>query len=534
MRVLVTGGSGFIGGFVVEKLASRGATPVVLDLVPPRDLEVAPPYRQGDVRDPAVVERAVAGCHAVVHLAGILGTDLTVDCPRETVETNLLGTLHVLESARRHGCRAVLINVGNDWDNPYTITKQAAVRFGLMYAREFGMPVTVIRAMNGYGPRQKADHTRKLVPTLVCAALRGSRYGGRWRRPRDVPSPSTRWPSASAASPIPGSPSCTSPCGAASRRAPGPSATPWGPPSTSATSRGRPWTRGSGARWPGTGTGSPSRPRRWGGETSHGDVERFVLRGAPGGGRPRVRGHPRLQRPGDPGSVPGGPGPPDPAASGDRGGGQRLLRRDRRRRPGVPGPSPSPEGGGGAVLRRGARAEPRRGRGPGRGHRLHRRRLRARAHVARAAPRAARGGWPCGRHGGGHRGPAPVARGEVRVRHGVPDRRPGRGGGGPPLSSGHLLHGQLRRAAPGAPLPRSLRRDHEDGPRRRPVLPPPPRGLPDRVRPRGPGRPRAPGLLQEGAAEAVPVRERGASPLPQALRPRRVGDPPRRPRREAP
>jgi UDP-glucose 4-epimerase len=173
MRVLVTGGSGFIGGFVVEKLASRGATPVVLDLVPPRDLEVAPPYRQGDVRDPAVVERAVAGCHAVVHLAGILGTDLTVDCPRETVETNLLGTLHVLESARRHGCRAVLINVGNDWDNPYTITKQAAVRFGLMYAREFGMPVTVIRAMNGYGPRQKADHTRKLVPTLVCAALRG-------------------------------------------------------------------------------------------------------------------------------------------------------------------------------------------------------------------------------------------------------------------------------------------------------------------------------------------------------------------------
>src|SRR5579884_2732446 len=167
MRVLVTGGSGFIGGFVVEKLASRGATPVVLDLVPPRDLEVAPPYRQGDVRDPAVVERAVAGCHAVVHLAGILGTDLTVDCPRETVETNLLGTLHVLESARRHGCRAVLINVGNDWDNPYTITKQAAVRFGLMYAREFGMPVTVIRAMNGYGPRQKADHTRKLVPEPI-------------------------------------------------------------------------------------------------------------------------------------------------------------------------------------------------------------------------------------------------------------------------------------------------------------------------------------------------------------------------------
>jgi len=173
MRALVTGGSGFIGGYVVERLARRGVEPVVLDLVRPEGLEVCPLYCPGDVRDPEAVSVALDGCAVVVHLAGVLGTDLTVDCPVETVDHNLIGTLRVLEEARRRRVRVVLIHVGNDWDNPYTITKQAAVRFGFMYGREFGIPVTVVRAMNGYGPRQKADATRKLVPTLICAALRG-------------------------------------------------------------------------------------------------------------------------------------------------------------------------------------------------------------------------------------------------------------------------------------------------------------------------------------------------------------------------
>lgn len=173
MRALVTGGSGFIGGYVVEHFAQRGIEPVVLDLVRPEGLAVTPSYCPGDVRDPQTVAEAAEGCRLVVHLAGVLGTDLTVDSPVDTVDHNLIGTLRVLEVARRRRLRVVLINVGNDWDNPYTITKQAAVRFGLMYGREFDLPVTVVRAMNAYGPRQKADGTKKLVPTLVCAALRG-------------------------------------------------------------------------------------------------------------------------------------------------------------------------------------------------------------------------------------------------------------------------------------------------------------------------------------------------------------------------
>lgn len=173
MRALVTGGSGFIGGYVVERFVQRGIEPVVLDLVRPEGLAITPSYCAGDVRDPLTVAQAAEGCQVVVHLAGVLGTDLTMDAPVDTVDHNLIGTLRVLEVARRRRMPVVLINVGNDWDNPYTITKQAAVRFGLMYGRDFGLPVTVVRAMNAYGPRQKADETKKLVPTLVCAALRG-------------------------------------------------------------------------------------------------------------------------------------------------------------------------------------------------------------------------------------------------------------------------------------------------------------------------------------------------------------------------
>jgi UDP-glucose 4-epimerase len=118
VRALVTGGAGFIGGYVVERFARRGIEPVVLDLVWPEGLEATPLYYPGDVRDPEAVAAAMEGCSVVVHLAGVLGTDLTMDSPVETVENNLIGTLRVLEEARRQQVRVVLINVGNDWGQP--------------------------------------------------------------------------------------------------------------------------------------------------------------------------------------------------------------------------------------------------------------------------------------------------------------------------------------------------------------------------------------------------------------------------------
>ena len=127
----------------------------------------------GDVRDVDVVNDLLSGCDGVIHLAAILGTQETIGRPKEVVEVNIKGSLNIFEVCKKYNMKGVYIGVGNHWmNNPYSITKTIAERFALMYNKEFGTKIAVIRGLNAYGPRQKQFPVRKIIPNLVIPAIK--------------------------------------------------------------------------------------------------------------------------------------------------------------------------------------------------------------------------------------------------------------------------------------------------------------------------------------------------------------------------
>lgn len=172
--ILVTGGNGFIGRHVCRRLAVQGHQPVVFD----RQAHTTGPAILGDIRDAAAVTEAAAHVNGIIHLAGVLGTQETIRNPRPAAETNLLGGLNVLEAACQYDLPLVYIAVGNWWmQNAYSITKTATERFCKMYRTDRNLNVSVVRAMNAYGPGQSLaapwgpSKVRKIMPAFICRAL---------------------------------------------------------------------------------------------------------------------------------------------------------------------------------------------------------------------------------------------------------------------------------------------------------------------------------------------------------------------------
>lgn len=177
MKVLVTGGSGFIGGYVVVQLAAQGHDVLSLDVDSPY-LYTLPEYGvrfcRCDVRDGYGVKKRIdefGGVDAIIHLAGVLGTSWLLDREEYAVENNVNATLPILRIARDLDVKIVAPMVANSWLNPYTITKRAMGSFIEMFRQEYGVSFTLVRETHVYGPRQAIDAREKIVPTLVGCAL---------------------------------------------------------------------------------------------------------------------------------------------------------------------------------------------------------------------------------------------------------------------------------------------------------------------------------------------------------------------------
>ncbi len=179
MKVGITGGNGFIGGWVTDELIKRGHTPIVFDTrgkKPREDVEVM----LGDVRDEVAITELAAHVDGIIHLAAVLGTQETIKNPRPAVETNLFGGLNVLEACNQYGLPLVNICVGNFWmNNSYSITKSSFERLLQMFIKENGMKAANVRCVNAFGPRQAAappfapGKVRKIMPAFTCRALTG-------------------------------------------------------------------------------------------------------------------------------------------------------------------------------------------------------------------------------------------------------------------------------------------------------------------------------------------------------------------------
>jgi nucleoside-diphosphate-sugar epimerase len=170
-NILVTGGSGFVGSYVIENLLKKRLRVINFQHKANsswKDINVF----KGDVLDNDSVIEAVGYSDGVIHLAGILGTAETIENPIQSIDVNIIGSLNVFEACRMHKKRAAYISVGHYWmNNSYAITKHAAERFSLMYNKEHNTKIALVRAYNIYGPGQRMKPIKKIIPNLVIPAL---------------------------------------------------------------------------------------------------------------------------------------------------------------------------------------------------------------------------------------------------------------------------------------------------------------------------------------------------------------------------
>ena len=195
----VTGADGFIGSHLVERLTADGVRVRAmalynalgshgwLDALAP-DALAGVEVILGDVRDPRSVDDLLDGVDVAYHLAALVGIPYSYEAPHSYVSTNLMGTLNVLEAARRHGTPRVVITSTSEVygtarrtpidedhplqaQSPYAASKIAADKLAESYHLSFGLPVVTLRPFNTFGPRQSA---RAVIPTIISQIAAGA------------------------------------------------------------------------------------------------------------------------------------------------------------------------------------------------------------------------------------------------------------------------------------------------------------------------------------------------------------------------
>ena len=198
-KILVTGADGFIGSHLVEALIQEGYSVKAfvyynsfnswgwLDSLPKQiknEIEVF----AGDIRDPNGVRTAVNGVDSVFHLAALIGIPFSYHSPDNYVDTNIKGTLNVLQAARHLDLERILVTSTSEvygtalkipmdekhprqGQSPYSATKIGADFMADSFYRSFNLPVTIVRPFNTYGPRQSA---RAVIPTIITQLLDGA------------------------------------------------------------------------------------------------------------------------------------------------------------------------------------------------------------------------------------------------------------------------------------------------------------------------------------------------------------------------
>ena len=197
-KILVTGADGFIGSHLAQALVARGYPTKAFVLYNSfnswgwldhtdkritREMEI----HAGDIRDPHGVKAAMDGCDAVIHLAALIAIPYSYSSPATYVDTNITGTLNILQAARELGLSRVIhtstsevygsaIRVPIDEEHPlqaqspYSAAKIGADQLALSFYRSFDTPVTIVRPFNTYGPRQSA---RAVIPTVISQIASG-------------------------------------------------------------------------------------------------------------------------------------------------------------------------------------------------------------------------------------------------------------------------------------------------------------------------------------------------------------------------
>ena len=197
-KVLVTGADGFIGSHLTEMLVEQGYDVKAfayynsfntwgwLDTLPKDKLKEIEVFT-GDIRDPNGVREAMKGMEQVFHLAALIAIPFSYHSPDSYVDTNIKGTLNVLQAGRDLGTEKIMVTSTSEvygtaqyvpidekhpfqGQSPYSATKIGADRLAESFYRSFNMPISIVRPFNTYGPRQSA---RAVIPTIISQLLAG-------------------------------------------------------------------------------------------------------------------------------------------------------------------------------------------------------------------------------------------------------------------------------------------------------------------------------------------------------------------------